>query len=118
MKAKKENPAAGGSASGAHQSEVDQELKYTSARGEWKLNSYYLHVREDGSEKRYRKEPTDSPTLTVEIVEDRGRSILERTWTLKILVDDERIVVRPRGLGWVAEDETDEWSSWLRVRVS
>jgi hypothetical protein len=79
---------------------------------------YWLHVDASGAEIVYAEEPTNVPTLRVEVVD--GRKGLERTWTKLVYPDDwygAEKLVRPRGEGWSLEGTLIAGSvSWTRRR--
>jgi hypothetical protein len=116
---KKQNPVAGCTAGGAEDCLAQEQVNSRPAQPKSK-QFYWLHVRADGGEERHQVEPTHVPTLTVEVIEDRGSAVLERAWTrrMPISIDGNLwIKVASSGLGWAFEKEDTDSASWVRVRT-
>jgi hypothetical protein len=73
---------------------------------------YWIHVKEDGTEKKFRAEPIRLPSPRVHRLGD-----IERTWTRNYGGQ----AVEPRGSGWSRDldffDTTGCSTSWVRDRV-
>lgn len=99
-------PLAGGA--GAENSlALDQQYNSRSERPKRKVE-YWIHVRLDGSEERYRVRPINwPPTLRVQ-----AWKRWERTWTL----NRDGASVRPPGERWTFEQLDGLSTTWTRPR--
>lgn len=77
---------------------------------------YWLQVSRDGTEQRYQNKP-DVPALFVTLA---GGVETTRTFNPRTMVGPwhARLMVRPRGSGWVVSDEShDAFTVWQRPRI-
>ena len=78
-------------------------------------NIFYLHVRKDGSEQRFDKEPKDYRSVRVEQVGDFEYT---RTWSKDVFfsVPERWFTTQPPGEGWVLDtiDKSQRFSTWRR----
>lgn len=105
MKEQNPRPLAGGAGAGISFA-IEKQCDSRSERPKRKAK-YWIHVRLDGSEERYRIAPPWPPTLRVEA----GKG-WERTWTY----NRDCLSVQPPGEGWVFEQIDGLSTTWTRPR--
>ena len=79
-------------------------------------NVRWVHFLPDGSEINYDTEPTDVPTLRVEVTK-RGRGyVVEETatWLIRPTANAFPMWVPPRGKGWQYKEVSDYSAHWTR----
>ena len=78
---------------------------------------YWLHVDDDGTERRYEYEPRGDRTLHVTVLDGVEQT---KTWsivqTLGCFTDI--TVATPRGQGWVLVADNDKFTTWQRPEGS